>query len=122
MNSFLLIAVYGATLAIALAFTFTEYGNEKNTKVSKKSMDGFEPEFDDALSDINWNAEDYGFYKNEPEADIDDEKDDNEGEEGSPDPKSRKGRPRGSLIRPKVGRALLRRRRHSGVRRRRRNG
>ena len=74
------------------------------------------------LSDINWNAEDYGFYKNEPEADIDDEKDDNEGEEGSTDPKSRKGRPRGSLIRPKVGRALLRRRRHSGVRRRRRNG
>ena len=74
------------------------------------------------LSDINWNAEDYGFYKNEPEADIDDEKDDNEGEEGSPDPKSRKGRPRGSLMRPKVGRALLRRRRHSGVRRRRRNG
>ena len=74
------------------------------------------------LSDINWNAEDYGFYKNEPEADIDDEKDDNEGEERSPDPKSRKGRPRGSLIRPKVGRALLRRRRHSGVRRRRRNG
>ena len=74
------------------------------------------------LSDINWNAEDYGFYKNEPEADIDDEKDDNEGEEGSPDPKSRKGRPRGSLIRPKVGRALLRRRRPSGVRRRRRNG
>ena len=48
MNSFLLIAVYGATLAIALAFNFTEYGNEKNTKVSKKSMDGFEPEFDDA--------------------------------------------------------------------------
>ena len=71
---------------------------------------------------MNRNAEDYGFYKNEPEADIDDEKDDNEGEEGSPDPKSRKGRPRGSLIRPKVGRALLRRRRHSGVRRRRRNG
>ena len=74
------------------------------------------------LSDMNWNAEDYGFYKNEPEADIDDEKDDNEGEERSPDPKSRKRRPRGSLIRPKVGRALLRRRRHSGVRRRRRNG
>ena len=49
MNSFLLIAVYGATLAIALAFTFTEYGNEKNTKVYKKSMDGFEPEFEDAL-------------------------------------------------------------------------
>ena len=73
------------------------------------------------LSDMNWNAEDYGFYKNEPEADIDDEKDDNEGEERSPDPKSRKGRPRGSLIRPKVGRALLRRR-HSGVRRRHRNG
>ena len=74
------------------------------------------------LSDMNWNAEDYGFYKNEPEADIDDEKDDNEGEERSPDPKSRKGRPRGSLICPKVGRALLRRRRHSGVRRRHRNG
>ena len=74
------------------------------------------------LSDMNWNAEDYGFYKNEQEADIDDEKDDNEGEERSPDPKSRKRRPRGSLIRPKVGRALLRRRRHSGVRRRRRNG
>ena len=73
------------------------------------------------LSDINWNAEDYGFYKNEPEADIDDEKDDNEGEERSPDPKSRKGHARRSLIRPKVGRALLRRRR-SGVRRRRRNG
>ena len=81
------------------------------------------------LSDINWNAEDYGFYKNEPEADIDDEKDDNEGEESdvldlekrAPDPKSRKGHPRRSLIRPKVGRALLRRRR-SGVRRRRRNG
>ena len=70
---------------------------------------------------MNWNAEDYGFYKNEPEANIDDEKDDNEGEERSPDPKSRKGRPRGSLIRSKVGRALLRRR-HSGVRRRRRNG
>ena len=74
------------------------------------------------LSDINWNAEDYGFYKNEPEADIDDEKDDNEGEERSPDPKSRKGRPRRSLIHPKVGRALLRRRHHSRVRRRRRNG
>ena len=57
---------------------------------------------------MNWNAEDYGFYKNEPEADIDDEKDDNEGEESevlylekrAPDPKSRKGHPRGSLIRP----------------------
>ena len=81
------------------------------------------------LSDLNRNAEDYGFYKNEPEADIDDEKDDNEGEESdvldlekrAPDPKSRKGHPRRSLIRPKVGRALLRRRR-SGVRRRRRNG
>ena len=24
------------------------------------------------LSDLNWNAEDYGFYKNEPDADIDD--------------------------------------------------
>ena len=35
------------------------------------------------LSDLNWNAEDYGFYKNEPEADIDDEKDDNEGEESN---------------------------------------
>ena len=81
------------------------------------------------LSDMNWNAEDYGFYKNEPEADIDDEKDDNEGEESDVldlekralDPKSRKGHPRRSLIRPKVGRALMRRRR-SGVRRRRRNG
>ncbi|XP_027055454.1 uncharacterized protein LOC113682486 [Pocillopora damicornis] len=129
MNSFLLIAVYGATLAIALAFTFTEYGNEKNTTGYKKSHDDFEPEFEDALSDLNRNAEDYGFYKNEPEADIDDEKDDNEGEESdvldlekrAPDPKSRKGHPRRSLIRPKVGRALLRRRR-SGVRRRRRNG
>ena len=49
MNSFLLIAVYGATLAIALAFTFTEYGNEKNTAVYKKSLDDFEPEFEDAL-------------------------------------------------------------------------
>ena len=49
MNSFLLIAVYGATLAIALAFTFTEYGNEKNTTVYKKSLDDFEPEFEDAL-------------------------------------------------------------------------
>ena len=49
MNSFLLIAVYGATLAITLAFTFTEYGNEKNTTVYKKSLDDFEPEFEDAL-------------------------------------------------------------------------
>ena len=49
MNSFLLIAVYGATLAIALAFTFTEYGNEKNTTVYEKSLDDFEPEFEDAL-------------------------------------------------------------------------
>ena len=49
MNSFLLIAVYGATLAIALAFTFTEYGNEKNTTVYKKSLDDFEPECEDAL-------------------------------------------------------------------------
>ena len=49
MNSFLLIAVYGATLAIALAFTFTEYGNEKNTTGYKKSHDDFEPEFEDAL-------------------------------------------------------------------------
>ena len=47
MNRFLLIAVYGATLAIA--FTFTEYGNEKNTTVYKKSLDDFEPEFEDAL-------------------------------------------------------------------------
>ena len=49
MNSFLLIAVYGATLAIASAFTFTEYGNEQNTTVFKKSLDDFEPEFEDAL-------------------------------------------------------------------------
>ena len=27
-------------------------------------------------SDLNWNVEDDSFYKNEPEADIDDEKDD----------------------------------------------
>ena len=82
------------------------------------------------LSDINWNAEDYGFYKNEPEADIDDEKDDNEGEESnvldlekrSTDPESRKGRSRGSPFRPSVARALWRPRRRSGVRRRRRNG
>ena len=32
-------------------------------------------------SDLNWNVEDDSFYKNEPEADIDDEKDDNESEE-----------------------------------------
>ena len=78
---------------------------------------------------MNWNAEDYGFYKNEPEAVIDDEKDDNEGEESnvldlvkrSTDPKSRKGRLRGSLIHPEVGRVPLRRRR-SAVRRQRRNG
>ena len=82
------------------------------------------------LSDLNWNAEDYGFYKNEPEADIDDEKDDNEGEESnvldlekrSTDPESRKGRSRGSPFRPSVARALWRPRRRSGVRRRRRNG
>ena len=49
MNSFLVIAVYGATLAIALAFTFTEYGNEKNTTGYKKSHDDFVPEFEDAL-------------------------------------------------------------------------
>ena len=54
---------------------------------------------------MNWNAEDYGFYKNEPEADIDDEKDDNEGEESnvldlekrSTDPESRRALPRVSL-------------------------
>ena len=77
------------------------------------------------LSDLNWNAEDYGFYKNEPDADIDDEKDDNEGEESnnldlekrSTDPKSRKGLPRWSLVQQKV-RPLLHRRRRSGVRRR----
>ncbi|XP_066029688.1 uncharacterized protein [Pocillopora verrucosa] len=128
MNSFLLIAVYGATLAIALAFTFTEYGNEKNTAVYKKYLDDFEPEFEDALSDLNWNAGDYGFYKNEPEADIDDEKDDNEGEESnvldlekrSTDPKSRRGRPRGSLnLRIGVSLHGLRPR---GLRPRRRNG
>ena len=57
---------------------------------------------------MNWNVEDNSFYKNEPEADIDDEKDDNESEESdvldlekrSPDPKSRKGRPGGFLRRP----------------------
>ena len=57
---------------------------------------------------MNWNFEDDSFYKNEPEADIDDEKDDNESEESdvldlekrSPDPKSRKGRPSGFLRRP----------------------
>lgn len=57
---------------------------------------------------MNWNVEDDSFYKNEPEADIDDEKDDNESEESdvldlekrSPDPKSRKGRPGGFLRRP----------------------
>ena len=55
-----------------------------------------------------WNVEDDSFYKNEPEADIDDEKDDNESEESdvldlekrSPDPKLRKGRPGGFLRRP----------------------
>ena len=69
-------------------------------------------------------------YKNEPEADIDDEKGDNEGEENnvldlekrSTDPESRKGRSRGSPFRPFVARALWRPRRRSGVRRRRRNG
>ena len=57
---------------------------------------------------MNWNVEDDSFYKNEPEADIDDEKDDNESEETdvldlekrSPDPKLRKGRPGGFLRRP----------------------
>ena len=80
------------------------------------------------LSDLNWNAGDYGFYKNEPEADIDDEKDDNEGEESnvldlekrSTDPKSRRGRPRGSLnLRIGVSLHGLRPR---GLRPRRRNG
>ena len=59
-------------------------------------------------SDLNWNVEDDSFYKNEPEADSDDEKDDNESEETdvldlekrSPDPKLRKGRPGGFLRRP----------------------
>ena len=59
-------------------------------------------------SDLNWNVEHDSFYKNEPEADIDDEKDDNESEESdvldlekrSPDPKLRKGRPGGFLRRP----------------------
>ena len=32
-------------------------------------------------SDLNWNVEHDSFYKNEPEADIVDEKDDNESEE-----------------------------------------
>ena len=47
MSRFLLIAVYGST--IALAFTFAEYGNEGKTTVRKKYMDDFEPEFEDAL-------------------------------------------------------------------------
>ena len=77
---------------------------------------------------MNWNAEDYGFYKNEPEADIDDEKDDNEGEESnvldlekrSTDPKSRRGRRRGSLnFRIGVSHHGLR---PHGLRPRRRNG
>ena len=58
--------------------------------------------------DLNWNVEDDSFYKNEPEADIEDEKDDNESEETdvldlekrSPDPKLRKGRPGGFHRRP----------------------
>ena len=49
MSRFLLIAVYGSTIAIALAFTFAEYGNEGKTTVQKKYMDDFEPEFEDAL-------------------------------------------------------------------------
>ena len=50
MSRFLLIAaVYGSTIAIALAFTFAEYGNEGKTTVRKKYMDDFEPEFEDAL-------------------------------------------------------------------------
>ena len=57
---------------------------------------------------MNWNVEDDSFYKNEPEADIDDEKDDNESEESdvldlekrSPDPKLQKGRPGGFHRRP----------------------
>ena len=57
---------------------------------------------------MNWNVEDDSFYENEPEADIDDEKDDNESEESdvldlekrSPDPKLRKRRPGGFHRRP----------------------
>ena len=49
MRRFLLIAVYGSTIAIALAFTFAEYGNEGKTTVRKKYMDDFEPEFEDAF-------------------------------------------------------------------------
>ena len=49
MSRFLFIAVYGSTIAIALAFTFAEYGNEGKTTVRKKYMDDFEPEFEDAL-------------------------------------------------------------------------
>ena len=49
MSRFLLIAVYGSTIAIALAFTFAEYGNEGKTTVRKKYMDDFEPEFEDVL-------------------------------------------------------------------------
>ena len=45
MSRFLLIAVYGSTIAIALAFTFAEHGNEGKTTVRKKYMDDFEPEF-----------------------------------------------------------------------------
>ena len=48
MSRFLLIAVYGSTIAIALAFTFAEYGNEGKTTVRKKYMDDFEPD-EDAL-------------------------------------------------------------------------
>ena len=49
MGRFLLIAVYGSTFAIALAFTFAEYGNKRKTTVRKKYMDDFEPEIEDAL-------------------------------------------------------------------------
>ena len=38
MNRFLLIAVYGATLAIALEFNFTTPGNGNNMTVKNNSM------------------------------------------------------------------------------------
>lgn len=39
MNRFLLIAVYGAILAIALTFNFTTCGNGNNMTVRNDSMD-----------------------------------------------------------------------------------
>ena len=85
---------------------------------------------------MNWNVEDDSFYKNEPEADIDDEKDGNESEETdvldlekrSPDPKLRKGRPGGFHRRPvrrpggRPGGRPRRGRRGRGRRGRRRRG